>query len=151
VFPLNKHNGPRLKRLHCAMDQTITGQLAQMDLTAAQGHIMGFLAHSAEAPCPRDIEEVFHLSHPTVSGLLQRLEKKEFIQLRPDPNDKRCKRIYIMPKGEACHQKMHQTFAAIEHQLVRGFSPQEQALFAQLLDRAIANMGGNPHPNTKED
>lgn len=137
--------------LHCAMDQSITQALAQMDLTAAQGHIMGYLSHRKGAPCPRDIEEVFHLSHPTVSGLLRRLEKKEFIQLRPDPNDKRCKRIYILPKGEACNQMMQQTIQVTEHQMVMGFTPQEQKIFTRLLDRAIINMGGNPRPESKEE
>ena len=77
---MKKHYGPRLKMLHCCTDQAITSSLAEMELTAAQGHIMGFLAHQKEPPCPRDIEEAFQLSHPTVSGLLSRLEKKEFIE-----------------------------------------------------------------------
>lgn len=148
---MKKYYGPRLKMLHCCTSQTITNALAEMELTAAQGHILGYLAHHPEPPCPRDIEEVFHLSHPTVSGLLSRLEKKEFIQLRPDPKDKRCKRIFILPKGDACNQKMQQVFASIEQQLVQGFTSQEQETFTRLLDRAITNMGGIPRPANKEE
>lgn len=141
-----KHRyGPRLRVLHSCVDQTMTGALAQMGLTAAQGHIMGFLSRSPQAPCPRDIEQVFHLSHPTVSGLLRRLEKKEFIQLREDPGDKRCKRIYILPRGEQCNQHMMDTINSIEHKILQDFSPEEQVLFSRLLDRAIANMGGSNH------
>lgn len=151
VSALSKHYGPRLKMLHYCTDQAITNALTEMDLTAAQGHIMGFLSRRAEAPCPKDIEEVFHLSHPTVSGLLNRLEKKEFIALRPDPSDKRCKRIYILPKGEACNQKIHTVIKAIEHQLVQDFSPEEQDTFTRLLDRALSNMGGIPRPADKEE
>lgn len=148
---MQKHFGPRLKLLHCRTDQAITCALAEMDLTAAQGHIMGYLSHRSAPPCPRDLEEAFHLSHPTVSGLLSRLEKKEFIQLRPDPNDKRCKRIYILEKGEACNQRIRDAIQVIEHQLIQGFSAEEQAMFTRLLDRAIDNMGGIPHCTDKED
>ena len=137
--------------LHCCTDQAITNALAEMDLTAAQGHIMGFLAHSPGAPCPKDLEEAFHLSHPTVSGLLNRLEKKEFISIRPDGQDKRCKRIYILPKGEACNQKMQGVIQAIEHQMIQDFTQQEQETFTRLLDRAISNMGGAPRPANKEE
>lgn len=122
----------------------MTAALESMDLTASQGHIMAFLAHQTEPPCPRDIETEFQLSHPTVSGLLSRMEQKGFIQLLPDPNDRRCKRIYILPKGEQCHELMHETIRANEKRIVEGFTPEEQALFADLLQRAITNMGGNP-------
>lgn len=134
--------GPRLKMLHFYTDQAITNALAEMELTSAQGHILGFLTHRKEPPCPRDIEEAFHLSHPTVSGLLSRMEKKEFIAIRPDEQDKRCKRIFLLPKGEACSQKIHQTILATENRLTQDFTPEEQEAFTRLLDRAIQNMGG---------
>lgn len=149
---MKEHYGSRLKMLHCCTDQAITNALTEMELTAAQGHILGYLAHRADPPCPRDVEEVFHLSHPTVSGLLNRLEKKEFIAIRPDAHDKRCKRIFLLPKGEACSQKMHQTILSIENRLVQDFTPEEQAIFSQLLNRAIQNVGGVlPRPFHKEE
>ena len=141
---LQKLYGHYARILHWCTDQAMTAALEKMDLTAAQGHIMGYLARQPEPPCPWDLEEAFHLSHPTVSGLLSRLEQKGFIELQTDPYDRRCKRIYIQPKGQECHQTMHQTITAIEHQLVRGFTPDEKELFADLLQRAIANMGGGP-------
>lgn len=140
---MNPLYGRRFRLLHWAVDQAMTNALAQMDLTAAQGHIMGYLAHQDAPPCPKDLEEAFHLSHPTVSGLLSRLEKKDFIALRPDPQDRRCKRIYIMPKGQACNQTMHQTILDIENRLVESFTSQEQAEFTRLLDMAIHNMGAD--------
>ena len=139
-----KHYGHMLRVLHWCTDQTMTGALAQMDLTAAQGHIMGYLAHSPNPPCSRDIEEAFQLSHPTVSGLLSRLEKKGFIEFRPDEKDRRCKRIHMLPKGQACIELMHRTIRENEERIVQGFSDAEKAQFASLLERAISNMGGSP-------
>ena len=122
----------------------MTHALETMDLTASQGHIMGYLAHRQTPPCPRDIESEFRLSHPTVSGILSRLEQKGFITQRPDPHDRRCKRIYVLDKGKQCHELMHATIHANEQRLVEGFTPEEQAQFAALLQRAITNMGGTP-------
>ena len=122
----------------------MTSALAQMDLTASQGHIMGYLAHRKQPPCSRDIEEAFHLSHPTVSGLLSRLEKKGFIEFRQDESDRRCKRIFILPKGRECLELMHNTIQQTEAQLVRDFTPEEQAQFTDFLTRAIHNMGHSP-------
>lgn len=117
--------------------------LASMELTAAQGHIMGFITHRKEAPCARDIEEAFQLSHPTVSGIVSRLEQKGFVEIRLDENDRRCKRIYTLQKGLELNETMHQTIHATEEKLVQGFTEEEQAQFAELLQRAIHNLGGD--------
>ena len=144
VICLQKHYGHMIRVLHWCTDQAMTNALARMELTAAQGHIMGYLAHCEKQPCPRDVEEKFQLSHPTVSGLLSRLEKKGFIALDPDPADRRCKRIRVLPKGKECHALMHGTIQDNEQRLVSGFTPEEQAQFAAFLERAIENMGGSP-------
>ena len=143
VIVLTYHYGHMLRILHWCTDQSMTSALETMELTAAQGHIMAFLAHQETAPCPRDIESAFQLSHPTVSGILSRLEQKGFIELRTDAEDRRCKRIYVLEKGIQCHELMHQTIQNNEKRIVNGFTPEEQELFGQLLQRAITNMGGN--------
>ncbi len=151
VNVLRYHYGHLLRVLHWCVDQSMTNALDTLELTAAQGHIMGFLDHAKEAPCPRDLEGEFHLSHPTVSGLLSRLEQKGFVELRPDPNDRRCKRIYVLPKGQECQDLMHQTITRNEEKIVEGFTPEEREQFASLLHRAIANMGGNPCPRKQKE
>ena len=149
---LPKYYGHLVRILHWCTDQAITNALESMDLTAAQGRIMGYLAHCQQPPCPKDLEEIFHLSHPTVSGLLSRLEQKGFLELRPDPVDRRCKRIHILPKGEECNETMQNAIRSNEDRLVRGFTPEEQAQFLTLLHRAIENMGGGPcHSKSKEE
>ena len=152
VIPLQTHYGPLFRILHSCSAQAITRALEEMDLTAAQGRIMGYLAHSKQAPCARDIEEVFQLTHPTVSGLLSRLEKKGFIEFRPDEKDRRCKRIYMLPKGIECNETIYQIIQQTERQVVEDFTQEEQTQFADFLKRAISNMGFTPtHFHSKED
>ncbi len=147
-----KHYGPLLRFLHSAIDQSVSSSLENLDLTSAQGHIIGYVAHRETPPCPKDIEEAFHLSHPTVSGLLSRLEKKDFIELRPDEKDRRCKRVYVRPKGTERLSRFHQTILETEEKIVQGFTPEEQVLFRSLLERAVSNVGGWPAcKNQKEE
>jgi len=149
---LEPHYGHLLRMLHWCTDQKMTSALEQLELTAAQGHIMGYLTHCMEPPCPKDVEEKFHLSHPTVSGILSRLEQKGFIELRPDAKDRRFKRIAVLPKGMECHDLMHGTILSNEEQMVKGFTPQEREQFKGYLERAIANMGHSPcDHNPKEE
>ncbi len=141
VFPLQKHIVNRVRILHWCTDQIMTDALAQMDLTASQGHIMGYLCRQSDPPCARDIEQFFKLSHPTVSGLLTRLERKGFIEFRPDENDRRCKRIFVLPKGEEGHQRIIDIIQANEARMLEGFSDEEWQQFSAFLDRAIQNVG----------
>lgn len=140
---MHTHYGARFRMLHSCTDQQMSNALAQMDLTAAQGLIVGYIARAQQPPCPRELEVFFQLSHPTVSGLLNRLEKKEFLEFRPDPSDRRSKRIYLLPKGTECHERIIQNIQQIEQQIVTGFSDEEKAIFSQLLNRAICNLGGS--------
>ena len=143
---MKPHYGFLVRILHWCTTNAMDSALKQMDLTGAQGRIMAYLAHAQQPPCPRDIELAFQLSHPTVSGLLSRLEQKGFLELRTDPEDRRVKRIYVLEKGKQCHEVMHNIIRENEQRMVQGFAPEERDLFLELLQRAIQNMGGDLTP-----
>ena len=128
--------------LQSCAEQTLTAAMEEMELTAAQGHLMGYLIHSREPRCPRDVEKAFHLSHPTVSGLLSRLEQKGFVELRTDPEDRRFKRIYLLPKAWQLDERISRTLEENERKMTDGFTQQEREEFAAMLQRAIHSMGG---------
>ena len=149
---MEKHFGHYVRILHWCTDQRMTSALTDVDLTASQGPVLGYIAHRKDPPCSRDIEEEFRMSHPTVSGLLSRLEKKDFIEFRPDEADRRCKRIYLLPKGREFIETIHRTIRETEVQMVQDFTEEEKELFYTFLSRAITNMGGDPcHRKSKEE
>ena len=74
-MPQERPNGHRIKQLHILARQRMGGTLEQLELTPAQSHVLHYLVeHRAQCPGPRDVEEFFSLTHPTVSGILSRLE-----------------------------------------------------------------------------
>lgn len=149
---MQRHFGHRFRILHWCIETSMTDALAKMELTSAQGRIIGYLAHQKQPPCARDIEEVFQLSHPTVSGLLSRLEKKGFIRLEPDSDDRRCKRVVLLPKGNACNEVIRQQIQENESRVVLGFTEAEKEQFLSYLQRAMDNMGhhGCEHRSKEE-
>ena len=149
---MGRHYGNYIRILHGCTDQIMSTVVARMELTPVQSRVMGFLAHRPEPPCAKDVEEAFQLSHPTVSGILSRLEKKDFVEFRPDPADRRCKRIYVLEKGWEHIEQIHRVIRENEERIVSGFTEEEKEQFASLLERAILNMGGCPcHPHHKEE
>ena len=138
-----RHLGHRVRILSQAIRQAIDRKLCDLDLTGQQSFIIRYLSErQGEVVYPKDIEQRFRLTHPTVSGLLARLEAKGFITCTPDPDDRRCKRVAETEKAEQCHRGIHDTFRALEQQTLRGFTAEETATLLALLDRAIENLSG---------
>ncbi len=148
---MNTFYSYRVRVLHWCTDQAMTAALAQMDLTSAQGQIMGFIDRSEQPPCSHDIERALQLRHSTVSGLLSRLERKGFLTLDTDGTDRRCKRIRLLPKGQACLCRIHAQIESIEERMVTGFTPEERAQFLGFLYRAIENVGAPCRQLSKEE
>ncbi len=138
-------NGHRIKQLHTLTGQRLGKTLEQLDLTPAQSHVLRYLVeHRGQDPCSRDVEEFFSLTHPTVSGILSRLEAKGYVAFRLDQEDRRCKRIHVTEKALTCHAQIRIRIENLEEEMVRDFTPAERTTFAGLLDRAIRNLGGEP-------
>lgn len=146
--------GPRIKRISNALDRKRTLDLEDMELTSSQGLVLGYLHRRAgEAVYPGDIGKYFGMSHPTVTGILQRLEAKEFITYADDPEDRRKKQVRLTEKAAECHQRMRDRFLETEAQLTEAMSPGELETLISLLDRMIEKMdaGCGCCSRTKED
>ena len=142
---IQRFYGHQFKILNTYLEQILNREMTRMELTSSQSHVIGYLTHSPEPPCARDLEEFFGLSHPTVSGMLSRMEAKGFIQLRPDDKDRRIKRIYLLERGKACSVRTQEVIRDNERLTVEGFTEEEIRLFDNFLDRAIENLGRKAH------
>ena len=105
-----RHLGHRVRILSQAIRQAIDRKLCDLDLTGQQSFIIRYLSErQGEVVYPKDIERRFNLTHPTVSGLLQRLESKGFLSCeRPAlqahcPDRKSCR----MSKGNLAAHPDH--------------------------------------------
>ena len=132
---------PRLRYLNNRITQYMDQQFLALDLTSTQSFILHHLSlHENEAMYPKDIEKRFHLTHPTVSGVLQRLEAKNFIVIEPDRADRRCKRIRLTDRARRCDEAVGQAFETLERLMCSGMSEEEQQTLLRLLDLASANL-----------
>lgn len=138
------HIGPRAKHLGILMEQAMGQYLGELDMTPVQSQILHYLIHHQQEPqCQRDVEHYFSLAHPTVSGILSRLEEKGYIRTEKDQKDQRKKILLVTGKAMEYHDQIIHIVRTAEQQCVQGFTPQEREQFLSFLDRAIANLGGN--------
>ena len=138
----DKAVGPRIKRISNALDRKRTQDMEDMALTSSQSFVLGYLTRHAEAPVtPGELGRHFDLSHPTVTGILQRLEAKGFIRYAEDSGDRRKKRICVTEKALEVHQQVLQRFQETETLITQGMTEREIGALLALLDRVIENIG----------
>ncbi|MEA4965198.1 MAG: MarR family transcriptional regulator [Oscillospiraceae bacterium] len=134
--------GPKVKTLSNAMDQEMNRSTAELDLTGSQAFVLGYLVHHTAAPVyPRDIEREFVFSHPTVSGILQRLESKGFVVFQAGKADRRCKQIITTELARQRHEAMVRRMYEVDAKCTAGMAEAEVAELHRLLGVAMVNMG----------
>ena len=136
--------GPRAKHLGILMEQAMSQYLGELDMTPVQSRILHYLIHHQQEPqCQRDVEAYFALAHPTVSGILSRLEEKGYLRTEKDRKDQRKKILLVTDKAMEYHDQIIHIVRTTEQQCLQGFTEQERELFRGFLDRAIRNFDGN--------
>lgn len=136
--------GGYLRAVSNAMTQDLQQQTERLGLTSSQGmflhHIWKRQAEGLET-YSKDLEEFFYIKHPTVSGILQRMEAAGFLHLQAKENDRRCKAIYLTQKAMNAHNTIETHLKQSEAQLLDGMTEEEQLQFRRLLQIAAKNLG----------
>lgn len=147
--------GPQIKRLSNAFHQCVNRSCEFSGLTGVQTWVVSYVVlHPEQAIYAKTLEQVLHLKHPTICGILQRLEAKGFITFAVDEADRRCHRIIPTELALQAHRQAAEGLDAVERQLLAGFSPEEAAQFHDYLARAAANIGTcscTPSPEQQEE
>jgi Transcriptional regulators len=86
------------------------------------------------------LEETMALSGPSVTNLLNGLEKKGFIIRNNNPADGRNLYIEVTAKAKQLINETNAAFAKSEELLTEGMSAAEKAMFVSLLTRASENV-----------
>jgi len=82
-----------LRSIRRALRKPLEAEVARGELTAPQTAVMREVVR-AEGINLRDLSRIVSLAHSTVSGIVDRLEKRGLIERRPDANDGRVSCIF---------------------------------------------------------
>ena len=130
-----------IRYLHKLIILDLDKRLNYYDLTGQQGRILFFIAgktnHDKVDVHQNDIENEFHLSKSTVSGLVKRMEKKGVISI-----EKQHPYAILKPTDKAneilCHLGKHREEAI--KQILDGIDEKERKTAFETLNKMIINM-----------
>jgi DNA-binding MarR family transcriptional regulator len=101
------------------------------------------LLHKNEGLSLREIADQLHVKPPTVTVMVQRLEKSGMVYKQPDEKDQRINRIYLTQKGKNLKEDMRIVMDDNRQKLIRGFSQQEQDQMKDYLRRMVENLASS--------
>lgn len=81
-----------------------------------------------------------HMSAPTVSATLRRMEEEGLIERRGCENDARAVGVYLTETGRARHAAMLDMLRSVESVLMQGFDERECELLSDMLERMRGNI-----------
>ena len=127
-----------IKKASIEFDKMANPILADYDLTASQCRILNFLfMQQNQSARIVDIEKECAITHPTVLGLLDSLEKKEFVLKIVNPKDARSKLISLTQKAKRMQTELETVVAKIDHIWVENLSEQERKELQKLLQKLL--------------
>jgi MarR family transcriptional regulator, organic hydroperoxide resistance regulator len=84
-----------------------------------------------------ELIERLGLEPPTVTGILQRLEREGFISRRPDPERGRVQRVFLTEAGRKLERPVRKVWSEVEDDLLAGITVAERRELLGILTRLL--------------
>lgn len=119
--------------------QLMARRFAGTGMHPAQGICLREVAHH-EGITQRDLAERLHMARPTVTVMVQKMEKSGLIERRADTADQRYTRIYLSEAGHKAHEAMHRELERVVAETVEPLSERDQEELERLLNLLAVNI-----------
>ncbi len=125
----------RLFAAHEAVFKTLDRALLPLGITAPQAMALTVIAESRGPVTPTRIAEALALETQSVTGLVDRMEARGWVQRVRDLGDRRSLRVALTPAGEAKLTETAAPMATALDESIGNLSVNEAATLATLLAR----------------
>lgn len=136
-----KDIGLLIKRLADKIKTSVDVILKEQELTFSQIMVVGFLCgQKGGRATQKELEEHMQVSHPTVVGIVSRLEKNGFVTCHTDEKDRRNKIVCATDKALDTVDAMRVGRRQMEERLTKGLSEEELAEFRRMINILCDNL-----------
>ena len=139
-----KHDIVReLKKVQIMIEQNINKILGKYDLTNSQATILGYIYKTEKAGIEiqqKDIEEYFYLKNPTVTGILDRLEKKSFVVRKVSDKDRIKRIVTLTASSRKIHDEVSNCINSFMQKVYQGVTKEEKENFINMINKVSYNL-----------
>jgi MarR family transcriptional regulator, organic hydroperoxide resistance regulator len=133
-----------LLRMICqAQRSQMSDALAEIGVYAGQEMFLWHLWQE-EGLTQSQLVERMCVQPPTISKMLDRLEKAGLVERRPDAENSRLSLVYLTEQGNARQRSVRTIWMNMERRLTQGLSVEERIVLRRLLLQVHENLTRNP-------
>ena len=129
-----------VKRLADKIKSSVDASLKDEGLTFSQTLVIGFLSERGGKATQKEIEDHLQVSHPTVVGIISRLEKNGFVVFSFDEKDRSNKIVCDTDKALNTTDSMIIGKQKMEQSLTKGLSEAELAELRRIINLMYENI-----------
>lgn len=115
-------------------------ELKSSGLTFSQSRVLAYLNAKGGQTTQKEMEEHLEVSHPTVVGIVSRMEQNGFLTTWFDTRQQRSKMVALTEKARAVGTDMEVMIQRKEAQMLDGLSAEEIAALEQALTIIYHNL-----------
>lgn len=135
-----KKTGYLLKIITDVLAREANHMLKEQDLTWSQSRLIGFLQRNGGECTQKEIENFLEVSHPTVVGIVSRMEQNGFVTCRIDDSDRRNKLVKLTDRSVEVGKSMLRSLKEQEKATFEGFTDEERRQLDEYLLRIYDNL-----------
>ena len=137
---MKKKIGHLFKLISDRMKANGDAKLKEKNLTFTQSQVLRYVRFHEGKATQKEIEDYFKVSHPTVVGIVTRMENNGYLHCYTDVKDRRQKICELTEAGYAVCEIIHTEITEGEKLLVEGLSEAEIAELMRMLEIIYYNL-----------
>ena len=132
--------GYLIKNINDKLKAKADADLKHYNLTLAQSRVLTFLHFNGGQATQKEIEVFLDVSHPTVVGIVSRMEQNGHVISWIDENDKRNKIVKLTEAAEALSMDMEHDISENERKMLASLSAEDIEQLRELLLAVYKNL-----------
>lgn len=135
-----KDVGYLIKNINDKLKAKADADMKRFNLTFTQSRVLAFLHEKGGQATQKEIEVFLDVSHPTVVGIISRMEQNGYVESWLDDRDKRNKIVQLTLKAMELGTEMERHMRENEQILLASMSAEEQEALKRLLMMVYNNL-----------
>ena len=137
---LDRDIGYLIKNINDKLKVKADADLKQYNLTLAQSRVFAFLHTNGGQATQKEIEVFLEVSHPTVVGIVSRMEQNGHVTTWIDEQDKRNKIVKLTEQAETLGMDMEHDISVNEEKMLSSLSEPDVEHLREMLLTIYKNL-----------
>lgn len=132
-------------KINEALNEMAAESLDEHGITFSQMRFVHYLDVHRDRPVTlKEMERHYGMAQPTVAGIMKKLERRGYVNLIQDPNDRRAKNVILTDEGLALIESQNRFRCQLEERFLEPLSDEERGVFHEMLVRVAENICDDP-------